>query len=187
MKKWLKLLLWGLGVCLIAGAFLYITRNFWLEQYYKYEIRRIELEVDQYGPFLPEVDEVEVILLGGLTKTAEHDGFMEGRISDYNILGQKAVRDKDAKDIADMWRFLPRNPLYSDMCHSPIYALRFRDHGKPVFETTIWWHCNNYTITVPGHDPEDGEWGFDANSKAATMLLDKLKQVVPFPPEPPHK
>jgi hypothetical protein len=58
------------------------------------------------------------------------------------------------------------------MCHNPIYALRFRQHGKLLFETTVCWECHNYTIPLGIFGP--AEYGFNSDAKDAQLLLQIL-------------
>ena len=127
------------------------------------------------GPFMPEIDEVEVVLLKG-TKNQSYD---ESKIDEYVSGGSRTVTGQDAQNIADMWRMLPRNPKYGMLCFGPVYGLRFRDKGKLILETTICWHCNHYTLspTLFGGSPE---MAFDGESKVALTLLDALKRQVPM-------
>jgi hypothetical protein len=142
-------------------------------------------EALDYGPCLTPVDKVDVMLLGGIQKSKEQSGFMETAISDYVILGQKTLQDKDAEDVAEIWRDVPQNPRYSALCHNPLYALRFWKDGKKICEITICWHCSNFGLTVPGDwELGDREFGFDSQSHAATVLLNKLEQIVPPSPAP---
>lgn len=148
---------------------------------------KLDMESFDYVSQLPEVDKVDVILLGGVQESKLQSGFYETRIEDYNILGQKTTEGKEAEEIARIWRYLPQNPRYQALCHSPLYALRFWKNNKEICNVTICWHCSNFGLNVPGDwIPNGQEYGFDSSSRAAQALLAKLKQIVP-PPDNPAK
>ena len=188
MKRRYKILL-GLASLISLGLITYFSaREYWNDAFISYIGRQMYVEALDYGPFLPPVDKVDVILLGGIQKSKEQTGFMETAISDYVILGQKTLNGKEAEDIAQIWRYVPQNPHYSALCHGPLYALRFWKNDSKICEVTICWHCSNFGLTVPSDwlPLGDREFGFDSNSRAATGLLDKLKTIVP-PPQPVEK
>jgi hypothetical protein len=183
VKRRYKILL-GASILFTFGGLTYFSaRDYWNELFIGYIGRQLYTEALDYGPFLPPVNKVDVILLGGIQKSKEQTGFMETAISDYVILGQKTLDGKEAEGVAQIWRYVPQNPHYSALCHDPLYALRFWKDDKKICEITICWHCSNFGLTVPGDflPLGDREFGFDSKSAAAVALLNKLKQVVPFP------
>jgi len=162
------------------GLFFYFTQGFWENLALEAAYDSFLIEADKYGPRLPPVDQVDVLLLSGIQKSKEQSGFMETRIADYNIAGKKTLVEKQAEEVAQIWRFVPQNSRYSALCHEPLYALRFWKDGKVLCELTICWHCSNFGLTVPGDLPMgDRELGFDSRSPAAIALLNKLKEIVP--------
>jgi hypothetical protein len=176
MRRWKKVLI-GVAIfaALIAGvAWLYGSAIFddCLFCCYEYEDTHL-------GPFLPPVDETKIMLLGGLKN--QNGAFSESDISFYKILGQTTLHGNEAADIAEGWRCLPRNQRLSDLCHSPLYALQFQSKGHLLLETTICWHCNNYTLSPGGHPWLDGDFGFDANSPISQAFLATLEKYVPPP------
>ena len=185
-RKLGRRLLVAAAFCLIAGIFFYLTQDFLSEQFRAYILGSIEIEAEKTGLYLPEVDEVEVISLGDLKHNGQ--GFVEGRISDYNILGQTVLRGDDAKKASELWRWIPRGRQYMDLCFQPAYALRFKKDNKLLLETSVCWGCHIYTLPFGpfGRWGCTTEYGFDADSKNAQELLNLLKQKLP-PPEAPSK
>ena len=178
-------ILWAVAFCLVFGIFFYFTQDFWSEQLRAYFIGRVEIQAEKTGMFLPEADEVEVILLGDL-KNPDH-GFEEEDLSEYSVLGQTVLRGDDAKKANDCWKWMPRGRQYGALCFQPAYALRFKKDNKLLLETAVCWHCSIYTMPLTfGFWNFPVEYGFDAHSKAAQDLLNLLKQKLP-PPEPPLK
>jgi hypothetical protein len=181
VKRRYKILLGTIALCVVIY---FCDREYWDYVFVRFVANQMQLEAFDYGPFLPPVDKVDVMLLQGIQKSKENTGFMETRISDYDIGGQKTLTGKEAEDVAQIWRYIPQNPHYVALCHDPLYALRFWKDGKKICEVTICWHCSNFGLTVPGDLPlGDREFGFDSQSRAAIALLNKLKQIVP-PPVP---
>jgi hypothetical protein len=178
MKRWKKVLIGTAIAGSLIGGFAWYFGSSVIETcafcWYRFEDNRL-------GPYLPPVDEVRVILLGGLKN--DHAPFLESGISYYKILGQATLHDKDAQIVAQNWRLLPRNPLLGDLCHSPLYAFQFRDHGRLLLQTTICWHCNNYSLSTSETPWMDVEFGFDASSRISQALLQTLEHYVPLPPK----
>jgi hypothetical protein len=176
--------LWLAVFCLVWGTFLFLTSDFWRDQFKAYFLGSIEVEAQKTGRFLPPVDEAEVVLLGEGTKTR----FEDPSIADYSVVGSATLRGEDAQKVANLWRALRRGEQFSAMCHAPLYGLRFRDEGKLIFETTVCWECQNYSIPLgPGGILGHAEYGFDAKSEDAKALLTFLKQRVPIPEKPSGK
>ena len=158
---------------LLGGAVWYWGASFvQASQFYWYSYEDLRL-----GPYLPEVDEAKIMLLGGLKD--DHAPFLESGISYYKILGETTLHGKDAEAVAENWRYLPRNPRLSDSCHNPLYAIQFRQEGKLILQTTICWHCNNHSISTTENPWIDIEFGFDGSSRISQALLSTLKKYVP--------
>jgi hypothetical protein len=137
------------------------------------------MEVERTGPGLPKIDEIEIDLLDDISSTRKGAiGVMLG----CPIIASKTVNGREARDIVECWRELPRSIYLSDLCHQPPYGLRFRYRGKVLMETTICWNCHNYDWITSNGQP--AEWGFDADSETAKRLLELLKSQVPLPTKP---
>jgi hypothetical protein len=185
LRKFGRRTLWVAVFCLVAGCFFYFTQNFWFEQIRAYCIGRLEIQAEKSGRYLPETDEVEVILLGGLKNT---QGFVETDLSEYSVLGQTTLRGDDAKKASDCWRWMPRGRQYGALCFQPAYALRFKKDNKLLLETAVCWHCSIYTMPLTvGFWNFPVEYGFDSRSKAAQDLLNLLEQKLPPPGSPSKK
>jgi hypothetical protein len=124
---------------------------------------------------MPGVDEIEVMSLGDLDDTSPNG---PERIEHYTIVRRATLYGEDAKKAAELWRHIRRGTEFSAVCHNPAYALRFRQGGKLIFETTVCWECHNFTIPVG--IPEPVVYGFDAESKEAQSLLQLLQSFVPL-------
>lgn len=176
LKKWLI----RVGIVFVSLFLIgYCFRDFWVAQLRVYLFGLIEVRSDQFGHQLPDADEVEVMSLGRPDFSAP-DG--PAYVEHYAIAGRSALRGEDAAKVVELWRSLRRGRGFAAMCHDPIYALRFRQQGKLLYETTICWHCHSYTIPwgVLGH----GQYGFDADREDAQDLLRFLKSHVPLPIKP---
>lgn len=169
--------LW-IGVCLLFLIGVgFLTQDFWSRQARIYIRGWVEVRAEETGRYLPEVDEVEILALG--TRISPSIEAVES----YPVLARKTVQGDESQAIAAAWRSLPRWDRVAG-CHGPPYALRFRHKGKTLFETTICWHCGNYTMRFGFFD--SAYYGFDARSKAAQELLRLLQAEVPGPIAAPH-
>ena len=170
-----------LCAAVVIGLFLagYCLRGCWNEQLRIYVLGLAEVRADAFGYRLPAVDEIEVLALGQPDFSAP-DG--ADRVAHYAVAGRAVLRGDEAEKAAKLWRSLRRGRGFSAMCHVPVYALRFRQHGKLLFETTVCWHCHNYTIPIGmfGHV----EYGFDSQREDAQALLTLLQSQVPLPTKP---
>ncbi len=176
LKKWMI-------VSVIAGACLFLVgygfRDFWFAQVRIYVLGLAEVRAEQFGYRLPDVDEIEVMALGEEDLSAPNG---PERVANYAIAGRTVLRGEEAEKVATLWRGLFRARGFSAMCHKPGYALRFRQRGKLLFETTVCWECHNYTIPVGIFGRI--EYGFDATRKDALSLLELLQSHVPLPEKP---
>ena len=176
LKKWL---IRSVAVCVVIFLVGYCFRDFWRSQVRIYLLGLAEVRSDEFGYQLPDVDEIEVMALGDPDFSAP-DG--PERVAHYAIAGRATLRGEDAEKVAKLWRYLRRGRGFSAMCHSPAYALRFRQHGTLLFETTVCWHCHNYTIPIGIFGRM--EYGFDSKREDAQSLLELLQSHVPLPKKP---
>jgi hypothetical protein len=176
LKKWL---IRCAAVCVLFFLGGYCLRDFWIGQIRIYLLGLMEVRADEFGYKLPEVDEIEVMALGSRDFSMP-DG--PDRVAHYAIFGRTVLHGEEAENVAKLWRHLLRGRGFSAMCHEPAYALRFRQHGKLLFETTICWACHNYTIPVGNLGRF--EYGFDSKREDAQSLLKLLESHVPLPGKP---
>jgi hypothetical protein len=62
------------------------------------------------------------------------------------------------------------------LCHNPVYGLRFYENDKFIFETSVCWECQNYTLNHSSR-----YFGFDGHSIRALQLALILHKHVPLP------
>ena len=181
-KRWRRFLSWFTGVIIALSLFVYLTRGFWLTTLRAYFIGRTYLAGEEFGRYLPAVDEVEILALGGEVADGTPDSFPPDIGPRLGTVARQTVRGAEAEQIASLWRDIYFDRHFAALCHQPFYALRFRHHGKLILETSVCWHCSTYTLPVGifGHT----EYGFDAESKEAQKLLSTLSQYAPHPPTP---
>ena len=176
LKKWMiASVIAGIGLFLVGYCF----RDFWFAQVRIYVLGLAEVRAEQFGYRLPNVDELEVMALGEPDLSVPNG--LE-RVANYAISGRAILRGEEAEKVATLWRSLFRGRGFSAMCHKPGYALRFRQRGKLLFETTVCWECHNYTIPVGIFGRI--HYGFDATRKDAQSLLELLQSHVPLPAKP---
>jgi hypothetical protein len=163
IKKWL---IAGAVVSVVLFLIGFGFRDFWFIQFRIYVLGLAEARADQFGYQLPEIDEIEIMALGSVDTTAANG---PDRIDHYAITGRAMIRG------------LLRGRAFSAMCHEPGYALRFRRGGKTLFETTVCWECQNFTI--PMGPLGRFHYGFAAERQDAQDLLKVLQSLVPLASE----
>ena len=172
LKRWLVRAAFICGILFVFG---YCLRDFWIGQLRIYLLGLLEVRAEEFGYRLPDVDEVAIMSLGDEVAMPNDENHFER----YGVLGHVVLHGDDATKVANLWRSLRRGRGYSAMCHDPVYALRFRQRGKVLFETTICWKCHNYTIPIGWFGRT--EYGFDSNREDAQTLFTLLQSYVPLP------
>jgi hypothetical protein len=176
-------------VLLALSLTVYLTRDWRRNALRIYFIGRAYLASQEVGRFLPTVDEVEILALDGEVPTGTPDSFPPDMgPNSIGAVNRQTVRGAEAEGIASIWRQIrfdrPFRPTFPPitLCHHPYYALRFRDHGKLLLETSVCWKCASYTLPVEGFGRTT--WGFEAKSEPAQKLLSTLRQYAPHPANP---
>ena len=179
-KRWRRFLSWFVGLIVALSLVAYLTRGFWLTTLRAYFIGRTYLASEEFGRFLPAVDEVEILALGGEVADGTPDSFPPDIGPRLGTVSRQTVRGAEAEEIASIWRDIYFDRHFASLCHQPFYALRFSYHGKLILETSVCWKCSTYTLPVGifGHI----EYGFDSKSETAQKLLSTLSEYPPHPP-----
>ncbi len=178
-KRWKRRLAWSAGVIALLLLFGYFTRDFWLTTLRSYFIGRSYLAAEEFGRYLPPVDEVEILAVGGKVPEGTPDAFSRDLGVAAGTVNRLTIHGREAEEIAEAWRHIDFDRRYASLCHDPYYALRFRSRGKLVLETSICWKCSTYTLPVSVFGPVP--YGFDAKSEEAQTLLSKLSSYAPHP------
>ena len=186
LKRWRRILGWFIGCIVALSLAAYLTRDSRRDARRVYFIGRGYLASQEFGRFLPRVDEVEILALAGEVPNGTPDSFPPDMgPSSIGAVNRQTVRGAEAEEIASIWRQLhfdrPFRPSFPPVvpCHQPFYALRFRAHGKLLLETSVCWKCASYTLPVEGFGRIT--WCFDAKSEPAQQLLSALSQYAPHP------
>jgi len=89
------------------------------------------------------------------------------------VTGKVTLKDKDAEKLADEWRHLDFGVQYQALCHFPVYALRFKSGARALLQTTICWHCSDFSLA-------DGSYGgFNSGAESAKILKNHLESLLP--------
>src|SRR2546425_10686038 len=99
-KRWRRFLSWFVGVILALAVIVYFTRDFWLTTLRAYLIGRTYIAGEEYGRFLPAVDEVEILALGGEAVAGQPDSFPPDIGPLLGTVNRHTVRDAEAEHIA---------------------------------------------------------------------------------------
>jgi hypothetical protein len=178
-RRWPRFLAWFCGVMLVVAVGGYLSRDFWFRTLRAYYLGRVQMAGEEYGELLPEVDEVEILALGGTVPEGTPDSF-PGDLNTYcRTLNRHTIRGAEAQSLAGLWRSLTFRQVFS-LCHDPYYGLRFRHRGELILETSICWKCSNVSLPV-GFFPRT-TYGFDAKAEFGQRLLSTLSDYAPHPP-----
>jgi hypothetical protein len=158
-------------------------RDFWLSTIRTYAVGRAYLVAEHFGRLLPDVDEVEILALGGEVPDGTPDSFRPDLSPRRGTVNRHTLHGAEAESLAALWRSIYFDRRFGALCHDPFYALRFRYHGKPILETSICWKCRN-VILPDSFLGGEYECGFDATSANGQKLLSTLSQYAPHPQTP---
>lgn len=159
---------------------MFLTRDFWWTTIRAYGIGRVYIAGQDYGRWLPPVDEIEILALGGAVSEGTPDSFQADMGAYRGTINRRTIRGVEAEAIAALWRDIDFDMHYGSMCHHPYYALRFRHRGKLVLETSVCWGCKNVTVPVLFMNVH---YGFDAKGVEGQKLLAELTRYAPHPEE----
>jgi hypothetical protein len=165
-------------VLVALAVFVFFTRDFWSTTIRSYFIGRLYVAGLDYGRFLPPVDEIEILALGGEVAKGTPDSFRPDLGSWLGTVNRHTVSGAEAEALASLWRSIDFDKHYGAICHVPYYALRFRHHGKLILETSVCWKCSNVTVPVFFANLP---YGFDATSAEGQKLLAELTRYAPHP------
>jgi hypothetical protein len=185
MKTWKRRTLSALGVLGSLALAGYLSRDFWERQVRAYAIGRLVISAEDYGANLPEVDTVEVYVLSDEANADQSQKFLGDFNSVIGTLGHKTLTGSEAEEVAFLWRHLRFGRQYVAMCFSPVYGLQFKYGGQIIFQTSVCWHCQGYTLPVEPFGTVQN--GFDAGSPLAQDLLKFLEKHLPLPKPPPEQ
>ena len=118
------------------------------------------------------VDEVRIYRLEGTPEQKTNDAFgVTGyHTGNLNVFGSISLADEDWDVFMNHWRSQIPTLGSGGMCHEAPYGFRFFRDGKLVTETSICWHCENYTVKELGPF-RTRLHGFDPGSEAGKALL----------------
>ena len=179
-KRWRRFLAWIFGIVLALIVAICLSRGFWFTTLRAYAIGRTYIAGEEYGRSLPDVDEIEILALGGEVPDGTPDSFRPDLAPRRGTVDRHTVRGADAERLAAIWRSIYFDRHFAALCHDPYYALRFRHRGKLILETSICWECSN--VILPVGSLGKTEYGFDAKSEEGQKLLSTLSQYAPHPP-----
>src|SRR5215217_1074617 len=121
-----------------------------------------------YNPaMLPDVDEVEIVSLGGI-HPPQVSGFIDMTVGKSGI----KVTNNLCEQLCTFWRNLI--PGEMQRCHTPPYELRFMYKSGGVLRASVCWVCNNIFLDDNGIR---GGCTFDSSSKAAKDLLKYIRAI----------
>jgi len=174
-KRWPRFL----AIVVVLGLFVYLTRDFWVTTLRSYFIGRTYVAAQEFGRFLPPVDEIEILALGGAVPDDTPDSFPPDLGDRLGTVNRHTIHGPEAEQLASIWRDIDFDRHFAGLCHQPYYALRFRHHGKLILETSVCWKCSTYTVPagIFGHT----YYGFDSKSELGQKLLSTLTQYAPHP------
>jgi len=89
------------------------------------------------------------------------------------VTGKVTLKEKDAEKLAGEWRQLDFGVQYQALCHFPVYALKFMSGDRVLLQTTICWHCSDFSLADGGYG------GFNSAAESAKILKNHLEKLLP--------
>jgi hypothetical protein len=89
------------------------------------------------------------------------------------VTGKVTLSGADAEKLADEWRHLDFGVQYQALCHFPIYGLKFVSGNQVLFQTTICWHCSDFSLSDGGYG------GFNSSAESSNILKKHLETLLP--------
>ena len=136
------------------------------------------------------VDEVRIYRLEGSPQQKTDEAFrVRGyHTRDIDVFGSIPVSFQDWDEFMKCWSGITLTEGGGGMCHEAPYGFRLYRDGNLVSETSICWHCENFTVQVFGPF-RARPYGFDPKSEAAQKLLSFCDARLPYyrPPPNPEK
>jgi len=154
------------------------TFELWRPHVAAYLVGRTVLSAEHYRFELPPIDRVEVLVLGEFlvgSGPARPSFTAPATGQHYSVLRHVQVSGARMEEVLRAWRVLRISYEQQGMCHTPGYALRFRQGSRVILETGICFKCRNFSIPVP---PFGGQlYGFDARGPSGLHLLSLLEAL----------
>ncbi len=131
---------------------------------------------------LPKFDRVELFAVSfpdgsadDDAKDASEDPFfpVHPYASQARVHGHVTLRGDDCDELRSAWQSLAFASDVMALCHIPVYGLRFYRDDQLLYETTICWKCQNFSL--PAYDPNaqrrDHRWyGFLKDDKSEHLF-----------------
>ena len=125
-------------------------------------------------------DQVEVLLLKDDWKKPATNGlYIVPYDHYYEIIESRPIEGERAARIASLWSQQVFDPMIQALCHEPAYGLRFKRGSKLLWETSICFKCNNFTLQFGPFQKMTGFMGFDSRTEEAKALLKELEEILP--------
>ena len=130
------------------------------------------------------VTKVEIFLLQG-HESQLHDGTfpVPGSRDTGRIYGKMTLATEDITQFLELWTTQEIDYWKSAMCHHPAYGIRIYEGSRMTRETSMCWHCSNFSIPLPPLGPMT--YGFDAEGKPAQDFLKFCDERLPYPKSSP--
>lgn len=123
---------------LVAGVAVWQWRSIYFS-YYAWRVRAKTVA-------LPHCDRVEVCQLDGKSDPNASTGFPVRPYRGYSrIFDQKVLTGVEAESLTALWRSQKFGFEYEALCHQPAYGFRFYGGSGLKFETSVCFHCRNFT------------------------------------------
>jgi len=125
------------------------------------------VEVYRLAAYLPDANPAHQIPKDAELFPMNPDGYS------LVVTGKVVLKGKDAEQLAHEWRNLTFGVQYQALCHSPIYGIKFMSNSRLLFETTICWHCSDFSLADGGYG------GFDSSKESSNILKSHLEALLP--------
>ena len=128
-----------------------------------------------------QADKVEILLLqDDWQKPATNGLYIAPYERFFAINDSRTVDGTQAEKISSLWSQQVFDPMIQALCHDPAYGLRFMKDDTLLWETSICFKCNNFTLECGPHPNLTTFMGFDSRTEEAKQLLSMLKEILPL-------
>lgn len=128
-----------------------------------------------------QANKVEILQLhDDLQKPATNGLYIAPYERFFAIIDSRTVDSTQAEQISSLWSQQVFDPMIQALCHEPAYGLRFLKDDTLIWETSICFKCNNFTLECGPHPSMTTFMGFDSRTEEAKQLLSMLKEILPL-------
>ena len=143
-------------------------------------IGRIEVAAQNYGVFLPKVDQVDLFAFGrGATNSGQKAfqvSYAKGER--FDVTNHITLTGEGAESFAEKWRKLRFYWGDASLCYEPGFGMRFSRNSKILFETAVCLTCSDFCLPTKGGP---ALCGFESRSPRTAAFSNAVAEIFSVP------